>query len=188
MNGNEDDAEKRGMLWEEANSCMFAALFVSVHRRSCFTKTRFYTIRIHPRAPLALPLGTASRRVYYRVHVDVCRCWPTMRGNLKPGTAKPVSVQDIGAAAYHIYTLWWCWQVRRHISALRCTFVQSTHVLDSHVFICWLIWPFRSHFKGWLEQFRKGNMTPVCVLSLCFAVNFTSVGFVTPSRTKGHVN
>lgn len=56
MNGNEDDAEKRGMLWEEANSWTVAALFVSVCRRSCFTKTCVYTIRI-PRAPLALLVG-----------------------------------------------------------------------------------------------------------------------------------
>jgi len=44
------------------------------------------------------------------------------------------------------------------------------------------------HFKGWLEQFWKVNMTLAWALSLCFAVNFMSLGFVTPFMTKGNVN
>ncbi len=53
----EDDAEKGGMLWEEANSCMFLLPHCLYQRslyasfcRSCFTQACFHTIRIHPHA------------------------------------------------------------------------------------------------------------------------------------------
>lgn len=135
----EDDAEKGGMLWEEANSCMFSLPHCphqksqcAGFRRSCYTQACFYTIRIHPHAAACC---TVRESVCYAVRVDVCRYRASIKGN-----STPVSAQDAldrmylqslikltSSTSYFSYIsgvyISTCLHNHAHVSDCRCVFI-----------------------------------------------------------------